>query len=495
MLIRTTIKSPIVKSNTARADIKRRFLFILLTASILATSAVAATDRVRHAVEPVQGQYLVALKGVPVSRVANFAEELARLHQGHVRAVFTHASLGFAVYLPAAQAEQLTAHPNVDFVEEVAVVHQSASPQSNAPWQLDRIDQTSGLDGMYTYSDSGAGSIVYIIGNGVYRDHSEFALPDGESRVYRGTSFASDSSIRPGDPVDYGYWPCGSPGTPTNLTSYHDTAVASFAIGTTQGVAKDADVVPIRIISCSGQGDSVGLNYAIDWIMNPNANPYYYSRPAVVNMSNFIYVCDGFNTDAASYLENEINKLVGHPYVSGSGCTLPGPGDFSGIPVVVSANNLNTDAVVTSPARMAFTNTSLATCGHVISVGATDVFDRRWTCAQQQPYGESCYSLNNFCHDTSAVGSDYGPSVDIYAPGAGVMGAVNTGPNDYNSNTFTMSGTSWAAPIVAGVLARIMQSQGSMSCDTAWWYLNASGNHVIAWDQVGGQNKALVYRP
>jgi hypothetical protein len=205
-------------------------------------------------------------------------------------------------------------------------------------------------------------------------------------------------------------------------------------------------------------------------------------------------VCPGFD-NGASNLENEINKLVGHPFVNGVGCTLPGAGDFPGIPVVVSANNLNTNLVITSPARMAFTNTGFATCGHVISVGATDTFDRRWICTQQ--YGEACYTISNLgCQfTTNTPGSNYGPSVDIYAPGAGMSGAVHTGPNNYQTDPLRLSGTSYAAPVVSGLLARVMQSQTTMSCDTAWWYLNASGNHIISWDQVNGQNKALVYRP
>jgi hypothetical protein len=470
-----------------------RSMITLALAAIFSASAIAGTEPVRRVQEPVHGQYLVALRNLPAADVAVFAGDIARGYEGQVRAVFQHASTGFAIYLSDAQAEKLAKHPNVDFVEEVAIVHASASPQTSAPWQLDRIDQATGTDGLYHYSETGANSLIYVIGQGVYRDHSEFALAGGASRVIPGTKFANDTSIRTGDTLDYGYWPCGSPGAPVgNPSAGHDTAVASFAAGTTQGVAKEANIVSIRVFDCNGNADTVNLNYAIDWIMNPTQNPYYYVRPAVVNMSLAIAVC-GTN-DPVSYVENEINKLVGHPYVSGTGCTLPGPGDFSGIPVVVSANNFNTDAVFTSPARMAFTNTSFSSCGHVISVGATDVYDRRWICTQQEP-SETCYNIAaGFCGGTSTPGSNYGPSVDIYAPGAGVSGARQTGPYDYVTNPEFLSGTSYAAPIVAGVIARMMQVQGSMSCDTAWLVLQASASYVISWDQVGGQNKPLVNR-
>lgn len=474
----------------------RHSLIAFAVAAIFSSSALAGTEHVRRVPEPVSGQYLVALKNMPAAGVASFADDIARGYDGHLRAVFKHASTGFAIYLSDAQAERLAAHPNVDFVEEVAIVHASASPQTNAPWQLDRIDQAVGTDTLYHYSETGANTLIYVIGQGVYRDHSEFATGGGGSRVIPGTKFANDTSIRTGDTVDYGYWPCGSPGAPAgNPSAGHDTAVASFAAGTTQGVAKDAWVVPIRVVACDGSSDTVNLNFAIDWIMDPTQNPYYYMRPAVVNMSLAVFVCGNFNTVPVSYLENEINKLVGHPYVSGAGCTLPGPGDFAGIPVVVSANNFNTAAVISSPARMAFTNSTFSTCGHVISVGATDSYDRRWICTQQP--NESCYVISNpYCPFTTATpGSNYGPSVDIYAPGAGVSGARQTGPYDYVTDPLFLSGTSYAAPIVAGVIARIMQVQGSMSCDTAWQVLQASASYVISWDQVGGQNKPLVNRP
>jgi hypothetical protein len=281
-------------------------------------STAATTRHVHRMAEPVPGQYIVEVHDVPAAGVKPFADVIAREYHGKVRALFTHANTAFAIDLIDQEAERLANHPSVSIVEEVAVVHSSASPQLNAPWQLDRIDQPTGLDGVYAYSDSGVGTYIYVIGQGVYRDHDEFALDGGQSRVLRGAKFATDDSIRPGDLSDYGYWPCGSPGGLADSTGNggHDTAVASFAAGLTQGVAKDAYIVPIRTFPCSGEGNTVWMNYAVDWIMDPSQNPYYNAGPAVVNISAFFVVCDGVNTVNASTFENEINSLVGHPYVS-----------------------------------------------------------------------------------------------------------------------------------------------------------------------------------
>lgn len=369
--------------------------------------------------------------------------------------------------------------------------------QYNAPWQLDRIDQATGTDSMYHYNDDGSGVLIYVIGHGVYRDHQEFAGSSG-SRVIRGTKYATEIIVAPGDVgADYGYWPCGSPGAPSGTgNDGHETAVAAFAAGVNQGVAKNAKIVPIRIWNCNGYSSSERTNYAFDWIMDPNQNPYYNVRPAVVNYSGGQLTCNNPN---ASFLENEINKVVGHPYVSGVGCTTPQPWEWQGIPVVVSANNYNTDQIFTTPARMAFTNaydplthTGFPTCGHVISVGATDRNDQRWRCDIDGPAG-ACVRLGG-CTPTDTPGSNYGRSVDIYAPGANVIPAKQTGPTAYETEPFRLSGTSYAAPVVAGVIARMMQAEGAMDCDAAWTRLKATSSKVISFDQDAGANKGLVYR-
>jgi hypothetical protein len=114
--------------------------------------------------------------------------------------------------------------------------------------------------------------------------------------------------------------------------------------------------------------------------------------PAVVNMSVAHYVtnCQANQSDTtfqndASYLEHEINALLGYTYNSSTD-TFSRPyyvQDDSthtfawyGIPVVVSANNFNTSATRFTPSRMAYSNSSFYASGHegghVISVGAID---------------------------------------------------------------------------------------------------------------------------
>ncbi|WNV89256.1 S8 family peptidase [Umezawaea sp. Da 62-37] len=92
---------------------------------------------------------------------------------------------------------------------------------------------------------------------------------------------------------------------------------------------------------------------------------------------------------------------------------------LSGVTYTVSAGGSNTNVANFSPARVA----------EALTVGASTITDTR------------------------ASSSNYGPGVDIYAPGQNILSAWIT--SDTASNT--LSGTSMSAPHVAGVAARYLQ--------------------------------------
>ncbi len=87
----------------------------------------------------------------------------------------------------------------------------------------------------------------------------------------------------------------------------------------------------------------------------------------------------------------------------------------SGVTYALAAGNENTDACTVSPARQP----------DAITVGATDTADKR------------------------ASYSNFGSCVDVFAPGSAVLSATKTG----DTASGKMSGTSMAAPHVAGVAA------------------------------------------
>jgi subtilisin family serine protease len=96
----------------------------------------------------------------------------------------------------------------------------------------------------------------------------------------------------------------------------------------------------------------------------------------------------------------------------------------AGVTYAIAAGNSNTNASNSSPARV----------GEAITVGSSTSTDAR----------------SSF--------SNYGSVVDVFAPGSSILSAWHTS----NTATRTLSGTSMAAPHVAGVAARILQgSPGS----------------------------------
>jgi predicted secreted protein len=130
----------------------------------------------------------------------------------------------------------------------------------------------------------------------------------------------------------------------------------------------------------------------------------------------------------------------------------------AGVTVVVSAGNDATDACTQSPAREP----------SAITVGATG-----------DDYG--------IFRDAIASYSNYGPCVDVFAPGTGI---VSAGPR---GSSWVMSGTSMASPHVAGVVAQYLERHPTATPAnvTADVIANASLGKVTG--LLSGAPNALLY--
>lgn len=279
---------------------------------------------------------------------------------------FSNVLEGFSASLSEARAKALAADPRVAYVEQNSIVRLNDT-QSDATWGLDRVDQRNlPLSTTYSHVTSASNVNAYIIDTGIRTSHNEFG---GRASIGKDTV---------GD------------GRNGQDCQGHGTHVAGTVGGRTYGVAKDAELIAVRVLDCEGSGTTAGVIAGIDWV-TANAR-----KPAVANMS--------LGGSASASLDDAVKKSItsGVSYSIAAGNGLP----ILGLP----ANACNY-----SPARVP----------EAITVGATDRTDSR------------------------ASFSNYGTCLDLFAPGVDITSAWKDG----DSATNTISGTSMATPHTAGVAA------------------------------------------
>ncbi|CAM5526103.1 MULTISPECIES: S8 family peptidase [Streptomyces] len=262
----------------------------------------------------IKDSYIVTLKrGAGFKAASGQGKDLIEEYGGSVRKTFGSALNGYTATLSATEAKRLAADPAVAAVEQNQRVSIDAT-QSNAPWGLDRIDQTSlPLSGTYTYPDSaGTGVTAYVIDTGVRITHSQLT-----GRAVNGyDAVDGDTTAQDGNG--------------------HGTHVATTIAGSTYGVAKKAKIVAVRVLNNSGSGTTAGVIAGIDWVTKNH------SGPSVANMS----LGGGVSTTLDTAVRNSI---------------------ASGVTYAVAAGNSNANASSFSPARVA----------EAITVGATTSTDAR----------------------------------------------------------------------------------------------------------------------
>lgn len=180
----------------------------------------------------------------------------------------------------------------------------------------------------------------------------------------------------------------------------HGSHVAGTIGGQTFGVAKNVRLLGVRVLNCQGAGTWSDVIDGVNFVTWHRSQPAQQGVPAVANMS----LAGSTNRAAEAAVRNSIR---------------------AGVTYVVAAGNANSDAAGYSPAALV----------EAITVGATDRNDNR------------------------AEFSNYGASLDLFAPGVSIPSAWIGG----ELMIANASGTSMATPHVAGVVALYLQTHRTAS--------------------------------
>jgi len=212
----------------------------------------------------------------------------------------------------------------------------------------------------------------------------------------------------------------------------HGTHVAGIIGGTRYGIAKRSRLVAVRVLDCVGSGSVSRVLKGLDWVVRDHTS----GVPAVANLS--------LGGAPSAAVDSAVRALVRDGVVV---VTAAGNGDASG-------NGI--DACSTSPART----------GIAITVSATDRSDTRpgW--------------------------ANYGRCVDLFAPGVDITSDWDTSDADPR----TLSGTSMAAPHVAGAAARYLSTHRSATPTGVRSYLVHAATGGIVTD-ARNDSARLLYLP
>ena len=284
---------------------------------------------------------------------------------------------------------------------------------------LDRIDQRSlPLDQTYRHFGTGSGVTVYVFDGGILDSHPELA-----GRVRQG----------------YNAFP-----NEEHLCNAHGTAVAGAVAGTTLGVAPGAEIVDVKMVECRRlRGTIDAIVRGARWTIADHAR--HPERRAIANWS---FIAD--TATSIPELDTAVQSLLA-----------------AGIPVVVSAGNIEMNACRIAPAN---------------SPGAIVVGASRIHRASLDP--------NAGVVDARTPGTAYGSCLDVFAPGDSVLLPSMEGMKQPTSQLWT--GTSMSAGYVSGAIALYLEAHPAATPDQVAEYIRASASGTIV-DPERSPKTGLLY--
>jgi subtilisin family serine protease len=313
------------------------------------------------------------------------AREIARQVGGQVGFIYKHALKGFSVTLPVQAVAALQKNPKVKYVATDDIRYAFAQ---TVPTGIKRIfaDTNPKID-VDGVDDYRVDVDVAVIDTGVDFQHPDLNVVGGVNCT--GKIFFA-TCVNGGDD-----------------DHYHGTHVAGTigaldnGIGVV-GVAPGARIWAVKVLNKNGSGYSSWIIAGIDWVA---------AHADTIKVANMSLGGSGYSQAEYDAIQGAVNK---------------------GVAFAVAAGNNDADANNYSPS--AFDN--------VLCVSALADFNG-------SPGGGASPTCRADLDDTLADFSNWGPQVDIAAPGVCILSTYPIEQGEYG----TISGTSMASPHVAGALA------------------------------------------
>ncbi|WP_363800133.1 S8 family peptidase [Lysobacter firmicutimachus] len=300
---------------------------------------------------------------------------------------------------------KLAADPSVEYVQVNGRLYPAMTPNDTDYGRQWGFSGANGIRAQPAWDRAtGRGVVVAVLDTGI-TDH-----PDLNGNVLPGYDFVSDAANardgngRDDNPADEGDWNKDANLCRVRDSGWHGTHVAGTVAASANnaagvaGTAFGAQIVPVRVLARCG-GTFADIADAITWSSGGDVP----GVPANQNPAEVINMSLGGGGACSRVLQDAIDGAVGR-----------------GTTVVVAAGNDAMDAAEFQP----------ASCANVIAVAATN-------------------------EDGSAAWfTNFGASVDVAAPGTDIYSTLNTGLTTPAVASYAASsGTSMAAPHVAGVVA------------------------------------------
>ena len=242
----------------------------------------------------------------------------------------------------------------------------------------------------------------------------------------------------------------------------HGTEIALFITGKTCGVARDVNILPLKVVSSRGTGDNIGIALAINSVIEHHINKET-KKPSIINYSlgmmpspsQPVYYPDETGDDVVTLDALKLATTFGIHVVSAAGNGFGAGSSFQG------------------PMMSKFTNGSMNISkelsknldpgqGNPIVVGSTDSFSN--------VYGNEL-NVNHMSYF-----SNYGTGNTLNAPGKSMIIPRYDWEVDTNEIYRWRTGTSFSCPIAVGLMCLYLEENPNASPASAkeWLIQNAS---------------------